>query len=109
MRVRSLRRVDWTRRPGACLSGPVYSTPTTFKWGGTQGLRELGYTEDTDIGIEARWADGNLDRVPGLAAELAASGVDVLVVTGDDPIRVARQMTSVIPIVMVVSADPVGL
>ena len=27
--------MDWTRRPGACLSGPVYSTPTTFKWGGT--------------------------------------------------------------------------
>jgi putative tryptophan/tyrosine transport system substrate-binding protein len=74
-----------------------------------QALRELGYAEGTNLGIEARWADGNLDRVPELAAELADMGVDVLVVTGDYPIRIARQMTSVIPIVMVISSDPVGL
>jgi putative tryptophan/tyrosine transport system substrate-binding protein len=74
-----------------------------------QGLHELGYVEGTNLLIETRWAEGQLDRVPELAAELAHLSVDVLVVHGDEPIRSAKQASSMIPIVMGLSGDPVGL
>jgi putative tryptophan/tyrosine transport system substrate-binding protein len=74
-----------------------------------QALSEFGYIDGANVQLEPRWAEGSLDRVPELAKELVSLGTDVLVVTGDNPIRVARQMTAEIPIVMTISADPVGL
>ena len=44
-----------------------------------ESLRELGYVEGQNIGIESRWAEGNYDRLPGLAAELVGLKVDVIV------------------------------
>ena len=71
-------------------------------------LRDLGYVEGTNIVIEYRSADGKPDRVPSLVAELVKLKVDVLV-SGDDPtIRVAKQATKTIPIVMVINQDPVA-
>jgi putative tryptophan/tyrosine transport system substrate-binding protein len=72
-------------------------------------LRELGYIEGQHIAIEYRYAEGNLDRLPALAAELVRLKVDIIVVTGGDPdIRAAKNATKTIPIVMVGGgADPV--
>jgi putative ABC transport system substrate-binding protein len=73
-----------------------------------RGLRDLGYVEGENIGIEFRYAEGNRERIPSLVAELVQLKVDVLV-SGDDPtIRVAKQTTKTIPIVMVINQDPVA-
>src|SRR5205809_3924379 len=62
-------------------------------------LRELGYIEGQNIASEYRYAEGKLDRVPELAAELVRLKVDVIVVGGPIPIRAAKNATK-IPIVM---------
>jgi putative ABC transport system substrate-binding protein len=69
------------------------------------GLRELGYIEGKNIEIEYRWAEGKLDRLPELAAELVRINVDVIVTSGDAAIRAAKDKTSVIPIVVSVAGD----
>ena len=73
-----------------------------------QGLRELGYLEGKNILIEYRYAGGELDRLPDLAAELVRLKVDVLVATGAPAAHAAKNATSVIPIVIGNAADPVG-
>jgi putative ABC transport system substrate-binding protein len=72
-----------------------------------QGLRELGYVEGKSFVIEFRGAEGKLDRMPSLVAELVKLKVDVLIVPILPVIRAAKQMTKTIPIVMVSNADPV--
>jgi putative tryptophan/tyrosine transport system substrate-binding protein len=72
------------------------------------GMRDLGYVEDRHFKMEDRNADGHLDRLPALAAELAHLPVDILVVFGEAAIRAAKQATDKIPIVMTLAADPVG-
>ena len=73
-----------------------------------QGLRELGYVEGKNIVIEWRSAEGKLDRVPALAAELVRLKVDVIVTAGPAATRPAKEATSTIPIVMAQDSDPVG-
>ncbi|MBI2177600.1 MAG: ABC transporter substrate-binding protein, partial [Candidatus Tectomicrobia bacterium] len=73
-----------------------------------QGLRDLGYVEGRNITIEYRWAEGKLERLPDLAAELVRLKVDVIVTATNSAIRAARQATRTIPIVMAISGDPVG-
>jgi putative tryptophan/tyrosine transport system substrate-binding protein len=73
-----------------------------------QGLRELGYIEGKNIVIEWRSAEGKLDRLPALAAELVRLKVDVIVTTGPTGTRPAKEATSTIPIVMAQDIDPVG-
>ena len=72
------------------------------------GLRALGYQEGRDIVIEYRWADGRLDQLPALAAELVRLKVDVIVTHGIPGILAAKQATATIPIVMAVSGDAVA-
>ena len=72
------------------------------------GLRELGYMEGKNIVIEWRSAEGKLDRLPALAAELVSLKVDVIVTAGPLPTRAAKEATSVIPIVMAQDPDPVA-
>jgi putative ABC transport system substrate-binding protein len=74
-----------------------------------QGLRVLGYLEGQNIAIEWRFADGKLDRIPDLAAEIVSLKVDVIVTTGGPPTRAAMNATSSIPIVMINISDPVAL
>ncbi len=73
-----------------------------------QGLRELGYVEGKNIVIEWRSAEGKLDRLPALAAELVRLKVDVIVTGGPTATRAAKEATSTIPIVMTQDSDPVG-
>jgi len=71
-------------------------------------LRELGYIEGENISSEYRYAEGKLDRLPELAAELVRLKVDIIVATGGGPvIQAPKNATKTIPIVMVgQGADP---
>jgi len=71
------------------------------------GLRDLGYVEGKNIVIDFRWADGDPNRLPALAAELVRLKVDVLVTHAEGTLA-ARRATASIPIVMAVAADAVG-
>lgn len=73
-----------------------------------QGLRELGYVEGKTIVIEWRSAEGKLDRLPALAAELVRLKVDILFSSGASVTRAAKEATTTIPIVMAQVSDPVG-
>ena len=73
------------------------------------GLREHGYVEGTNIAIEIRSADGNYDRLPELAAELAGLQVDVIVAFGAKAVVAARRATTTTPIVDPIMGDPVAL
>ncbi len=70
-------------------------------------LRKRGYVEGQNIAIDYRWADGP-EQVQQLATELARLKVDVLVAADPASVRAAKRATTTIPIVMVISLDPVG-
>src|SRR5262249_43007128 len=73
------------------------------------GLASLGYTPDRNVVIEEEWAEGHLDRLPALAEELVRLPVDVIVVSGPNPLAAVRSATKTIPIVMIASSsDPVA-
>ena len=74
-----------------------------------QALQELGYLEGKSIVIEQRYAGGEFERLPELAAELARLKVDVFVVAGAPAAHAAKKASSVIPSVMTGVADPVGM
>jgi putative ABC transport system substrate-binding protein len=71
------------------------------------GLRELGYAEGRNLAIDFRWADGNLERLPGLAAELVGLKPDVLVTATTPAAMAAKRATQSIPIVLASVGDPV--
>ena len=74
-----------------------------------QGLREHGWVEGQNFVIEYRGAEGRAERLPGLAAELVGLEVDVLVTASGEPgVLALKRATTTIPIVMAISADPVG-
>ena len=73
-----------------------------------QGLRELGYLEGKSIVIEYRSAEGKLDRLPALAAELVLLKVDVIITSASGETHAAKEATNTIPIVMTNEGDPVG-
>ena len=73
-----------------------------------QGLRDLGWVEGKNISIEYQFGDGQLSRLGELAAELVRRNVDVIVTVDTPPTQAAQKATNTIPIVIAVSADPVG-
>jgi len=73
-----------------------------------QGLRALGYDEGQNLVIEYRYAEGNLERLPTLAAELVRLKVDVIVAVASAATRAVQHATRTIPIVMAGVSDPVG-
>ena len=73
-----------------------------------KGLIETGYTEGRNMTVEYRYADGQYDRLPALAADLVSRRVSAIVATAGTPtIRAAKAATSIIPIVFVIGGDPV--
>jgi len=73
-----------------------------------QALRELRWVEGQNIVIDYRFAEGRLDRLPGLAAELVRLKVDIIVSAGTQGVTAAKNATETIPIVMIGVRDPVG-
>jgi putative tryptophan/tyrosine transport system substrate-binding protein len=73
-----------------------------------QGLKEGGYVEGQTVAIESRWADGQLDRLPRLAADLVERRVAVIVTTGGSSSRAALAASSTIPIVFLSQSDPIN-
>jgi putative ABC transport system substrate-binding protein len=69
-------------------------------------LRALGYVEGQNLVVEPRWAEGRVDRLPGLARELVQLKVDVIVAIGGGALRPLRDATTTIPIVMVAGWNP---
>jgi putative ABC transport system substrate-binding protein len=74
----------------------------------TEGLRDLGYVEGRNVVFERRYADGRLERLPDLAAELVRLRVDVIVTGSNIHVAAAQRATATIPIVFVAAGDPVG-
>jgi len=89
---------------GALESPEMKVTLEAFR----EGLRGHGYVEGQNILVEYRTADGKLDRLRGLAAELARLNVDLIVAVATPAARAAQQATATIPIVAIAMGDPVG-
>jgi putative ABC transport system substrate-binding protein len=91
-------------RVGFLAPGPALANVAALR----EGLRDLGYVEMTNLVLETRWGDGRLDRLPGLAADLVRSGVDVIVTDSTAAALAAKSATQTTPIVMGTgSSDPV--
>ena len=88
------------------LSGASFSTLAARIEAFRLGLRELGYVEGKNIVIEWRSAEGNLDRVSEIAAELVRLKVELIVSPGPAVTRPLKEATSTIPIVMASDTDP---
>ena len=74
-----------------------------------EGLRSLGYRVGENVVIEHRFADGQMERLPGLAADLVRLGVDIIIGFGvNSTTLAAMKATTTIPIVMTISVDPVA-
>jgi putative ABC transport system substrate-binding protein len=74
-----------------------------------KGLGEAGYVEGRNVAIEYRWAEGQIDRLPALVADLIHRQVVVIAATTNSAALAARAATTTIPIVFEVGGDPVGL
>jgi len=94
------------QRIGVLLVGPSPESKEAQAF--RQGLGDAGYVEGRDVVIEWRSANGNYDKVAGLAADLVQSKVDVILSDGTVGTRAAKHATSPIPIVMTLVSDPVG-
>ena len=74
-----------------------------------RGLQELGYSPGQNVAISYRWADGQYDRLPAMAAELAGLRIAVLVASGGTAVaRAAKAATATIPIIFATADDPVA-
>jgi len=91
----------------AYLVGPSSANSARYK-AFQQGLRELGYEEGKNIVIDWRSNEGNRDRQRAIVAELVLAKVDVIVAVGAGDIRIAKETTATIPVVMIQGGDPVG-
>ncbi|HSE90849.1 MAG TPA: ABC transporter substrate-binding protein [Candidatus Binatia bacterium] len=90
------------------LGGVSLSANTARHEAFRQGLRELHYVEGKNIVIDWRSADGKLERLPALAAEMVRLKLDVIVTSGASATRAVKEATNTIPIVMTNDPDPVG-
>lgn len=92
-----------------CLAAPAEETYAHQVAAIRQGLKEAGLVEGQAFRMEFRWAGGQYDRLPALAADLVARKVSVIITMGGGPpVQAAKAATSTIPIVFHLGADPVA-
>jgi putative tryptophan/tyrosine transport system substrate-binding protein len=91
------------------LSGASLAANKPFLEQFQQELRKLGYAEGQNVVIEYRWAEGNQERLPELAADLVRLKVDLIVAQASTAAQATYQATRTIPIVMVAVGDPMRL
>jgi putative ABC transport system substrate-binding protein len=106
-------RPSWAQQQGRVwrvgfLSPTSASVNPQYTGAFLQGMRELGYVEGKNLVVEWRFADGKLERLAGLAAELVQLKVDVIVAQASSAIGAAQKATTTIPIVMATTGDPLG-
>ena len=98
-RVKKMYRIGW-------LAG---TAPPDEHWKVfIEGMRERGWIEGQNFTFERLYSDGESERFPALAAELARRQVDIIVTGGTPPMTAARNATTTIPIVFFYAGDPVG-
>ena len=91
---------------GTASAGPFAHLVASLR----RGLQETGFVEGRNVAIEYRWAEGQYDRVPALAADLVRRQVAVIVTVGGEPsVAAAKAATATIPIVFNTGTDPVKL
>ena len=95
-------------KPRLATLSPSSQTASAARWGGFwEGMQALGHSRD-DFVVENRWADGHPDQLSGLAAELVRLDPQIIVCYGSEATLAAKQATTSIPVVMAISADPIG-
>ena len=92
----------------AARSRSTTSNPDVFYDAFVNGMRDLGYIDGKNMVIEWRYADGNRERLPELAAELVRMNPAVIVTHGTEPGLAMQKATRTIPVVLTTSSDPVG-
>jgi putative ABC transport system substrate-binding protein len=97
-----------TQQTGPLRIGWLSAAPHPFLTAFRAGLRDLGYVEGQSVVIEERYAEGQPDRLPGLARELIAHRVDVFVTSGSAAAVAAKETTATVPIVSI-TADHIGV
>jgi putative tryptophan/tyrosine transport system substrate-binding protein len=102
--TKKVARIGFLGGTGRGTANNPRSNFTVFR----QELRDLGYIEQQNISVEYRNAEGKLELIPKLVDELVQLKVDVLVSTNPTAIRAAKQATKTIPIIMVITQDPVA-
>ena len=87
------------------------ASPDTYRFNADsfrEGLAKAGFVEGRNVHIEERWAHGNYEALPALAAELVAMGVVAIAATGDvASARAAQRASSTVPVVFTIGGDPV--
>jgi putative tryptophan/tyrosine transport system substrate-binding protein len=92
------------------LHGASAATYAPFVAEFIRGLRQAGYVDGENVAIEYRWADGQYERLPGMAADLVARRVAVIATPGSTPATLAaKAATTTIPIVFFVAGNPIDL